>query len=406
MLFNKFKRIFLIEPNLKKPYGHVVVFPYSLRKFLISEHIETYVICNKGIDKNLLSKLPNTYSLVTKSCFENLNDGGATFSKDLKLIDQKFYLTENDLLIILTAYTNEIKGVKNYLREIQNKTWPIFALWFHQLFPPTEDFFETTKEIFIKDTYDNLREAFSRLLSNVFLFTTPSHKLQSEYSILSCKEVNTLPLPFDYSLRLEIFQTKTPLTQLTFGFLGDGRYEKGLLIILKFIVNRADDSNRFIIQDIFPRGFPSKEVEEYKLLKDKIRINFKNVSFINKPLEENEYRKLIQKIDVILAPYHPASYDKRVSGVFIEALIHGKPVISSKGTWMEEEINRLGCGCIFDYADKEVSFLQNFRKVIEFFNENYDTFRKNALKTSKIYIKIHSPKNFMESLVKVIKNKK
>lgn len=402
MLNNKYKRIFLLEPNLKNSFGHVAEFPFSIQKLLRSYSIDAYIICNKNIDKRLLDGQADVCPLISMSCFENLSDKGKTYENDLERMNIKFRFTDSDLLINLTSYTNEISGIRSYFGR-KKRGLPTFAIWIHQLFPPTKSFYETTKYEFQIQTEGRLKEVLNgEIDAKIHIFTTPCSALQKELLRIADKKVGILPLPYDYQQHLDFSHKNLENIPFTLGFLGDGRYEKGLLLIFKYITNYKDKTHRYLIQDIFPRGYSEEEQEKYEFLKPKISKEYPNVFFVNKPLNTPEYRELLKEINVCLLPYHPASYNKRVSGVFVEAVMNGKPTLVSSNTWMAKEIDSYNCGCIFNYVDNESILLQNFTKAIENLGHNYIKFVNKSIRASKIYKEIHNPENFINSLMEVI----
>ncbi len=56
------------------------------------------------------------------------------------------------------------------------------------------------------------------------------------------------------------------------------------------------------------------------------------------PLERNKYIDLIQQTDIGLLPYNNARYHARASGVFIEMLSAGVPVIVTAGSWLAVQL--------------------------------------------------------------------
>lgn len=396
------KRIFLLEPNLRKPFGHSAEFPFNLQTYLLSKGIDCVVIGNQGMDQRLRSSSRHTYPTLTQTNFENLDDGGMIFSQDLNAIDEKFHLSKTDLLIILTSYTNEIMGAGSYLKHHnKEQNSPTIAIWIHQLFPLTKEFAETLQPEFQKKIHKKLKKALEEIVDHktIYLFTPPSGRLQNIYSQLAKKSVGILPLPYVYDEKCKL-DLKTPNMPLTFGFLGDGRYEKGMIIILQYIAWCKDQTNRYVLQDIFPRGYTEKQMNEYHKLKSEIGM-YPNVSFINEPMSSSEYKRHFSRIDACLLPYHPGSYDKRISGIWIEVLINGKPVVTSEGTWMAKEMQKYQCGTVFTFDPDVTNRLLNFQLAISTLKGRYLSYQQNAVKAGEKYHKIHNPHKFIETLFSV-----
>src|SRR5205085_915175 len=62
-----------------------------------------------------------------------------------------------------------------------------------------------------------------------------------------------------------------------------------------------------------------------------IKLNFKH---------KDDYFEQIYRVHAVLLPYDPIVYAVRTSGIFIEALGLGRPVITTSGTWMARQLCR------------------------------------------------------------------
>ena len=69
-----------------------------------------------------------------------------------------------------------------------------------------------------------------------------------------------------------------------------------------------------------------------------------SVSLIRKPLDDENYLRLLKNTDVLLLPYHPEKYSDRTSSVFCEAKTAGKPVITTEGSFLGLEVMQEGTG--------------------------------------------------------------
>lgn len=394
----RFNRLFLLEPNLKESFGHVIEFPTALQNYLSKTGLKSYLICNRNINKNLLSTLRNAYPLLSLSCFEDTNSEGAVFQSDLNAIDKKFHLNENDLLVILTSYSNEFFGVGKFLSNKNELSIPSFAIWIHQLFPPTREFSQTLDKYFQKKVFGKLKKSFKgiRRGNKISVFSTESLLLKRQLEALFGIKVKVLPLPYIYSDKI----LKTQVNKsLRFGFLGDGRYEKGLLKIFRLITSSEDVKHKYILEDIFSRGYSEDDKREFEDLKSVILRDYKNVTFINKPLGSKEYKKYFSLIDCFLLPYDPKSYDKRVSGVLVEAVSNNRPVIVSSGTWMSGELAKYKNGVVFKYSKNKEAETRNIRTAILDLEKNISIYMENTRAVGKIYRKENSPENFMKLLL-------
>ena len=122
--------------------------------------------------------------------------------------------------------------------------------------------------------------------------------------------------------------------QLTFGFLGNARTEKGfnrLWPIIRGVVCDPSFDRRklgFLIQVNASAGKTKAAVDELLEATSHLDISIK---FHHGPATSSEYDELFRCIDCLLLPYDSDRYRWSSSGILIEALLHGKPFICSAG---------------------------------------------------------------------------
>jgi glycosyltransferase involved in cell wall biosynthesis len=72
-----------------------------------------------------------------------------------------------------------------------------------------------------------------------------------------------------------------------------------------------------------------------------------HVTLHEQPLSTDEYYGLLNRADVVVLPYTTETYHSQTSGVFSEAVAHGKPVIVPRGTWMARQLKEHASGVTF-----------------------------------------------------------
>lgn len=72
-------------------------------------------------------------------------------------------------------------------------------------------------------------------------------------------------------------------------------------------------------------------------------------------LTDDEYVTMIGDADIVLLPYRSAVFRTRTSGVFLDAVAAGKPVVATRATWAGDLIERFAIGTT--YADGDVDEL-------------------------------------------------
>ena len=168
---------------------------------------------------------------------------------------------------------------------------------------------------------------------------------------------------------------------------GNGRKEKGILLLAsaieKFISNGGQ--GRFIIQSITNPNI----AKLFDGFGDRV-----NVPGLH--LEGSDYFDFLSQADAVLVPYDPVKYENRTSHVLIEGLGIGRPVITTSGTWMHDEAQRISPGSALFMADYSSDDLL---KCLDDFCENRASLTKSAWSQAPQVREIHGESRFMETFL-------
>lgn len=202
-----------------------------------------------------------------------------------------------------------------------------------------------------------LRRQFSDALEQI-----PNHRLHQyattpqiadQYNLLEMGRVQPLPYPVSNaflestsdgspSFRLKAAATDRPL-RVTMA--GGSRREKGKHGLTEMFqqIDRRCDLGRDV--QLWIQG-SSKVLAKYipdELSNTAIRGHIDSrpteaIVVVEHPLERDDYIDLIQRSDIALLPYNSARYHARASGVLVEMLAAGVPVIVPAGCWLAAQI--------------------------------------------------------------------
>lgn len=134
---------------------------------------------------------------------------------------------------------------------------------------------------------------------------------------------------------------RPPGAPVRFASLGNARDEKGYLEILEAIRLLAAGPEglrglAFTLQSNDPQPALRPAVSALAAAPPP------GVTLLRTALDEAAYRAALAEADIVLVPYWRSIYEARTSGVFLEALAAGKPVIATDDTWMSDELAALG----------------------------------------------------------------
>lgn len=402
MLNTEVERIVWIDPNLKTNFGHPIEGVCSVKNSIDSQNdLEIEIVANREADEEVQRLLGSVHPIITNTCFQHLENGGATFHQDLEEVNDNLKLGQNDLVIVPTSYSNEIMGVKTFLGKHKNKQ-PKFAFQIHQFFPPTLTFKQTLENSYFLTNRKLLTEAFSnisRFNEIVSIWSTQTQKLNDLLNSMSPIKIGMLPLPIEFHDEFKKLKQHSS-EGLTVSFLGDGRYEKGLLFFLEAVKKAPPNIGRIIIQDYNSRGYEANEYDRFREVRTQLEDDDR-VEFINRAIDPVNFQKIIASSDVVVMPYNPLNYDKRVSEVYVIARMYNQMCLVSSGTWMASESRKFGTGSVFDYKlDNSKQTIVNLRKELELITaERLKTSRESDQQPSD-YRRTNSPENVINQLIK------
>jgi hypothetical protein len=110
-------------------------------------------------------------------------------------------------------------------------------------------------------------------------------------------------------------------------------------------------------------------------------------------LTHEHYLQEFRQADVILLPYRAFPFASRTSAVVSDAVLLGKPVVATAGTWAGNWVEQLGVGATF--ADGDV---QAMLSAVRLVTKHVDHYREVAVSAREAWAREHSPMRLGEVL--------
>jgi glycosyltransferase involved in cell wall biosynthesis len=145
-----------------------------------------------------------------------------------------------------------------------------------------------------------------------------------------------LPIPHELGEALDITETRRP-GPVRITYLGNARTEKGfhyLPALVSALKSSYLDTGkvRFIFQ-----ANANMSLEEHVISAARRRLGryaMEHVELLNGPLSMDEFQARLLEADIVLLPYQAHFYRRRSSGILVQALVAGRPVVVPSDTWM------------------------------------------------------------------------
>ena len=119
-----------------------------------------------------------------------------------------------------------------------------------------------------------------------------------------------------------------------------------------------------------------------------------NVRLVSEALSSEAYAELLASADIVATPYWRSIYEARTSGVFLEAVAAGKPVVCTAETWMADELAHAGAGVVT--RDRDAAALAC--ALIEA-RDRFAGLSAKALEDRPRWRDFHNPQRFAEVLL-------
>lgn len=172
-------------------------------------------------------------------------------------------------------------------------------------------------------------------------FYTDTDRLTHEYNRLGISPFRTLPIPINPRLT-EQLNRNGAARPLRIVYSGDARMEKGYHLLPDLVRdlhrNGHADDVVFRIQSNFAHARPEDGTIEHLARTELQLYPAQRVEVIPTPLDSNQYHELVASADILLVLYDADNYYARSSGVLVEALTAGIPVLTPAASWMGQQL--------------------------------------------------------------------
>jgi len=178
---------------------------------------------------------------------------------------------------------------------------------------------------------------------------TDSHRLAREYKALAGVDLIVFPHPRSQEALRES-ANPSGNGKVVMSSLGPARWEKGAHVLAQAIEILARRANvppiHFVIQ--WNHQVVAPDGSLLKLDTDKLRDTPISCEILSESLSSREYNQRLHASDFLLLPYMRQAYYARISGVAVEAMLLGIPMVYTDDTWVAEFADRYGAGVGFE----------------------------------------------------------
>jgi hypothetical protein len=261
------------------------------------------------------------------------------FRKDTATLLHTIGAGQGDVIFVPTISATEMAGLADLLAEGGTAAEAEWRLLFRRNLFPGRDLKGDLKDQHTLQVEQAFQESAAKLRGARVRFYTDTEELTRQYNQMNLFEFQTVPIPHTHQA-LEPRRGESPLRIL---YMGDARSEKGYHFIPDLIENLWDDyvasgKVEFHLQSNFniPQGEPKAVIARQRL--EALAAKAPGaVRLYTDPFTSDEYRELLLSGDLNLLFYEPGNYFARSSGILVESLSAGIPVIAPAATWLTRQ---------------------------------------------------------------------
>ena len=151
-------------------------------------------------------------------------------------------------------------------------------------------------------------------------------------------------------------------------------YDLSIAVIRLLGKKQTDASYQCTLRYIPLEGTPSKLISIARRARGLANI-------VEGVLQSDEFKRMIKGADIIVLPYQPSEFSNRTSGILIDALLCGVPLVVQEGTWLGNLVRTYDCGALPETASPEA-----YIKAIESVAANHHQYRKNVISAGRKWL--------------------
>lgn len=262
------------------------------------------------------------------------------FGEDTRTAFQQTPLQDGDVVFIPTLSERDMLGLLDYLRACPESKRASWHLLFRRNIYQGTEFGYAQQNQSLQQLAGCFRAFQAGLDGHTVQFYTDTDRLTDQYNRLGAGQFTTLPIPVNPRLHQHAKEASRN-GRLKVVYAGDARQEKGYhylpQIVSTLLQNDAvRDLVEFEFQSNFNHARPEDGTEELLSRSELQQMPADRVKLHMQPMSSEDYFDLVSSADILLILYDHLNYYARSSGILIEALIAGIPVVTSAASWMGE----------------------------------------------------------------------
>lgn len=343
-------QLLIVDQNASGQVGHYLAYTECVAQAAIRDGLRVQILCHQNLSSAVFAPALAEAGVALQRCFGRRSGecdghgmppaGAGHLLDEIARVVLQTGAGTGDHVLIHTLGLVELRAVLEYLLQQSTATLQVMPMLHLVLrFDPRE------LEMDSSSVWARLRWQLQQrrtALASCLHCCADTGALAQRYAQQIGLPVTRLPIPFESGPLLAALQGQASKPRpgshsVTAMYLGDARPEKGF-DLLPALVNALWESHlqcgklRLVIQ-----ANPNVAGGQGNTMAAIAALSGwppSCVELIHAPMSRTDYLARLASADMVLLPYDAMAYHSRSSGVLIEALAAGKPVVTTRGSWL------------------------------------------------------------------------
>ncbi len=321
---------------------------------------------------------------------------GRMILQDLKEVESHIETSSESIVLVPTVYMNLILPFVHWAEQLPRERRPQFVLVCH-----ASAYEEVTDSDHVANMY---RQTFARIerseTARHFHVFTDSDELADEYRGYTKLPVAVVPIPHSggtadceaHAPRRR--QPDQPIRLTQIGFSNGANKGFQMFAPLLSRLRQELESGKIVAE--LQASVTNFDANVVHTTLRRLR-EMPGVTLREGALSTEEYYGLLDRADIVVQPYNTRTYHSQTSGVFAEAVAHGKPVVIPRGTWMARQLKQHAAGVMFIPNDAQSLYEAVLEAV-----DRYDELAELAAQRAEPWRKRHCVASYLDTIFNTI----
>ncbi|MDF7825515.1 hypothetical protein P4B35_15930 [Pontiellaceae bacterium B12227] len=219
----------------------------------------------------------------------------------------------------------------------------------------------------------------------------PTTKLHTVFKKAGFKRVSIVAYPTEISTDIAFPDQEPAFNKVIYS--GAARIDKGFVEVTHYLQYLEENKKEIPISIQTSSTHSGSIPAQLETALDRVKNSrYPWLTTVEQTLDIDQYRLNFQQ-SISLMFYDPADFDERISGVALDSLCIGAPIICNEGHWIAQQVMKYNAGIVLPDINNE-----SIHDAVQEISENFAAYYERARHASRDILEIHSPRHLAAAI--------